>query len=241
MSWPGVKGGNQGDDGVFEAGEQLSLTADQDNLPWLEADDDYEEPGSDYRILVFALAAVILLATILGGGYFFLRDAASSSDVEPDGSTIEAPDEPYKERPEDPGGTEVAGTGDVSFEVGEGQAIESQLALETPAPQATPERPVAPPSSTATATPSATPTSTPAAAGVAVQVGAYSTRASAESGWASLRNRFEVLQGLERRIVETTIDGSTIYRLQAVAADGAAADSVCRTMRANGGDCQVKR
>ncbi len=241
MSWPGVEGGEHGGDGVFEAGEQLSLAADQDNLPWLEADDDFEEAGSDHRIIVFALVAALLLAAILGGGYYLLGGNAGNGNVVPDGSTIEAPDQPYKERPEDPGGSEVAGTGDVSFEVGEGQSIESRLALETPAPQATPERPAAAPATAPTATPAATPASASATTGVAVQVGAYSTRESAANGWVSLRNRFEVLQGLEQRIVATTIDGSTIYRLQAIAADGTAADSVCRAMRANGGDCQVKR
>ncbi len=227
MSWPG---GDQEGDGVFEAGEQLSLAGEEDALPWLEADEDFEEEGSDYRIVIFALIAVLLLVAILGGGYYFLRGGPGNGDMVPDGSTIAAPDEPYKERPEDPGGTQVAGTGDLSFEVGEGQSIEGQLAVEAPEPAATSE--------SAAATP--TPVAAPANTGVAVQVGAYSTRATAAEGWVELRNRFAVLQGLERRIVEADIDGSTIYRLQAVAADRAAADSVCRAMRANGGDCQVK-
>jgi hypothetical protein len=229
MSWPGTEGGDQDGDSVFEAGEQLSLSGDQDRLPWLEADEDFEEEGSDYRIIVFALVAVLALATILGGAYYLLRGGSANGDVVHDGSTIAAPEEPYKERPEDPGGAEVAGTGDISFEVGEGQSIEGQLAVETPAPEVTPE------------SEAATPAPAPATTGVAVQVGAYSTRASAAEGWVELRNRFQVLQGLERRIVEGSVDGSTIYRLQAIASDGAAADSLCRAMRADGGDCQVKR
>ena len=74
-----------------------------------------------------------------------------------------------------------------------------------------------------------------------MQVGAYQTRASAETGWSQVQGRYPVLQGVRHRIVEATVDSGTIYRLQAVAADGAAADAMCRAIRTAGGDCQVKR
>ena len=143
-----------------------------------------------------------------------------------DGSTIEAPDEPYKVRPDDPGGTEVAGTGDVSFEVGQGQGREGQVADGAPAPSINLEQGEGEAGSSS---------------GVGVQVGAFQTRAGAQTGWTNLRGRFSALQGMNHRIIEGTVDSGTIYRLQAVAPSVAAAESLCRTIRSGGGDCQVKR
>jgi cell division protein FtsN len=78
-------------------------------------------------------------------------------------------------------------------------------------------------------------------AAVGVQVGAYSTRSAAEAGWSQLSGRIEALQGRSHRIVQGTADSGTIYRLQAVAGSAAEADTLCRTIKSQGGDCQVKR
>lgn len=239
--------GGEGEDGrrgfeadnPFDAEEQLTLSGDDDALPWLESDEDYEDEGTDYRILIFALAAVALLAAILAGGYFLLRDRGGSEMV-PDGSTIEAPDEPYKSRPENPGGTQVSGTGDVSYEVGQGQTSEGQLADNAPAPSIDIDA-QSTENASASDTAASASTSTSTVSGVGVQVGAYTSRETARAGWAQLRGRYSALQGLDYRIVEGTADSGTIYRLQAVASGGAAADSVCRSIRDAGGDCQVKR
>jgi len=222
---------------AFETGEQLTLTDDDDALPWLEADDEEVEQGSDYRILIFAALAVVALGAILFGANYFLSGRAAG-DVAPDGSTIEAPDVAYKVRPENAGGTEVAGTGDLSFEVGEGEGREGRIASDEATPSINIEQAQAP---AAPATPGATATSAPRAAGVGVQVGAYSSRSTAEAGWNQLRGRFEALSGLSHRIVEGTADSGTIFRLQAVAGDRAAADALCRSIRQAGGDCQVKQ
>ena len=238
MGFPG--GENDGDlpqGEAYEAGEQLTLTDDDDALPWLETDDEDVEQGSDYRILIFAALAVVALGAILfGANYLF--SGRSGSGIAPDGSTIAAPDEAYKVRPENAGGTEVAGTGDLSFEVGQGEGRESRLANDDPAPSIDIEA-AAP---TTAPTPGASPTPAPARmTGVGVQIGAYSSRASAEAGWNQLRGRFEALSGVNHRILEGAADSGTIYRLQAVASDGAAADALCRSIRSSGGDCQVKR
>lgn len=225
---PGASSG----DGPLDTGAQLTLTGDDDALPWLESDDDEAEEGSDYRILFFAIGAVGLLVALLVGASL-LFDDGPRQDVTADGSTIEAPDQPYKERPDDPGGSQVAGTGDVSYEVGEGQGREGRLADDTPAPSLSPQE------QSADNRPDAAP---PAAApsGVGVQVGAYSSRAAAETGWQQLSGRFSVLQGVSHRVIEGTVDGGAIYRLQAVAGNGDAADALCRAIRNAGGDCQVK-
>src|SRR6185369_10319507 len=107
-------------------------------------------------------------------------------EVVADGSTIEAPAQPYKVRPANPGGRQVEGTGDTSYEVAEGERIEGQIDTGPP---------VASTTAAPTASPSPAATSAPAAGGVGVQVGAYSTRAQAEAGWSQLTARFSALQG----------------------------------------------
>ena len=117
----------------IEAGE-LAFAREDARLPWLEADDDYEEPGVPAsRMVAFVLAALVVLAAIIGGGYWLLA-----------------------------------------------------------------------------------------------------------RGWQTLTGRHEALQGVNHRVVQGTVDGSTVYRLQAVAGSTAAARELCSELKANGADCQVK-
>ena len=238
MGLPGNGLGEAGDlddDGMIDAEEQLSLADADERLPWLESDEEYEEPGVDTgRIVAFAAVGLLFVALLLGAVYFFTRDPRDAELVA-DGSTIEAPAEPYKTRPQDPGGREVEGTGDTSYEVAEGQQVEGQIAAGVPVPSIDREQVDAP-----TATPSPAPSSAPTG-GVGIQVGAYSTRAQAEAGWSQLSGRYEALQGRSHRVVQGTADSGTIYRLQAVAGSAAEADTLCRAVKAAGGDCQVKR
>lgn len=221
--------GRKGDDPIeleeedIVAGDELALPADE-RLPWLESDDEEERPGVDTgRIVAFAAASVLVLALLAVGLWWAMRDRAPGELVA-DGSTIEAPDEPYKTRPENPGGEQVEGTGNTSFAVAEGEQIEGRIAAPAPSPR-----------------PAATATGGAAPAGVGVQVGAYSARAAAESGWATLAGRIEALKGRDHRIVEATIDSGRIYRLQAVAGTVGEAETLCREIKSAGGDCQVKR
>jgi hypothetical protein len=223
------------DEGGIEADEQLALADGEERLPWLESDDDYEQPGVDTgRIVAFAAVGLLAVVLILGAVWLLTRDSTDEALVA-DGSTIEAPDEPYRQRPDDPGGRDVAGTGETSFEVAEGETVEGRIAGsgDVPAPsidRAQAETPTARPSAAASAS-----------GGIGVQVGAYSTRAQAETGWTQLTGRIEVLQGRNHRVVQGTADSGTIYRLQAVAGTVAEAETLCRSIKSEGGDCQVKR
>lgn len=221
---------------------QLTLTGEDDTLPWLASDEEEEDEGgtADYRILIFAVLALVALGGILWGAKAIF-DGRGEASVVADGSTIEAPEGDYKERPANPGGQDVAGTGDLSYEVGEGVTREAQLAggEGTATPSVDIEQTGRPATSASTPAPAATIAA--AASGVGVQVGAYQSLASAETGWSQLSTRFSVLQGVNHRVIEGTVDSGTIYRLQAVAANGAAADAMCRAIRNGGGDCQVKR
>lgn len=221
---------------TFEAEEQLALEDDEGALPWLEDDDEYEDEGGfDARLIWVALIGLLVIGGVLLAGWWFTRETADPELIA-DGSTIEAPDEPYKQRPEDPGGREVAGTGDTAFEVAEGQTRRGRLSDE--GERAEPSIDLA----------QGTPVDSGAEAGesadepgaVYVQIGAFTSREDANEAWASARSRYEVLSGLRHRIVEAEVNGAKVYRLQAITADRASGDATCRAIRNAGGDCYIR-
>ena len=222
-------GGDLVDGGLIEP-EELALVDGDERLPWLEADEDFDENEVDTgRVIAFVLVGLLFLGLIIGGLWLYFRESTDSAII-PDGSTIEAPDEPYKTRPQNPGGAEALGTGDTSFAVAEGQSLEGRVAVsQPPSPSIDREQ-----------TGTDGPEESAAPAGVGVQVGAYASRESAQAGWATLSSRFSALDGVKHRIVQATVDGSPIFRLQAVAGDLAGARALCDSLRASGGDCQVK-
>lgn len=219
--------------------ERLDFADDDEQLPWLESADDAEEEGPDTtRIIGFALVGLLALAAIVGG-IWWASHRASNPTLVADGSTIEAPEEPYKAKPEDPGGKTFAGTGDTSFKVGEGQTSEGRVASR-PAPQ--PESADAKAGDKGKAAVRAEAENEPArVSGVPVQVGAYSNKQTAQAGWNTLYGRHEALKGLNYRIVEGQADIGTVYRLQAMASDLDAARDLCERLKAEGAACQVKR
>lgn len=285
--------GNEGDDDPFELEtdgdplnedyapaddngqpDQLELVDEDASLPWLEGDDeDEQESGGSGQIVLLALLALAALGLILGGIWWFSRDSGKD-DLIADGSLIEAPDQPYKEKPADPGGKTFEGTGDTSYAVSEGETRQARLGQDSeppkpgfetvPAPTGV-TRPAASENVTANqmapkaATPAPVPAATRAAAnaspspavtaqpaqasapsGPAVQVGAYSSRAQAEAGWSKLTGSHAVLSGLRYRIVEGKADIGTVYRLQALPGDMAAARALCAKLKAARQDCNVK-
>lgn len=219
------------EDGIGE----LDL-ADTDNLPWLESDvDDEDAGGLDIaQILGFAGGLILLLALVVGAVWFVSNRSAGAKAVA-DGSIIAAPEGPIKERPENPGGKEFAGTGNVAPLVGEGETREAVVAEKT-VPMPTPS-PKPAPAPSASATAAATPAAT---GGVGVQLAAYGTRARAEQGWSDLSRRTDVLAGVKYRVVEGKVDIGTVFRLQAVAANRVEADKLCAALKADGLECQVK-
>jgi hypothetical protein len=216
------------DGGVIEP-EELAFAHEDERLPWLEADDDDgAEPGVDTgRVVAFVVGALVLLGLAIGALWWFFRDHTDTAVVA-DGSTIAAPAGPYKTRPSDPGGAEAVGTGNTSFAVAEGKGPEGKVAAPVEAPRPSIDREQA---GGGTA---------PAGGSVGVQVGAYSSRERAEAGWSTLSTRYPALDGVSHRIVEGTVDGSPIFRLQAVAGDLKTAQALCSALQSQGGDCQVK-
>jgi hypothetical protein len=226
--------------GRFEDSGELDLGDDDVRLPWLEGDDDddYEETGgSAGQLIGLVLLGLAALALIVGAIWWFQRPGPDEGLVA-DGETIEAPAQPYKTKPANPGGEVVAGTGDTSFAVAEGQTRQVRMGNETPAPVSTPKSEASPAASLSAGASSAASTDM---SGVGVQVGAYSNREAADKGWAKLSQQYQPLSGMKYRIVEGRADIGTVYRLQAVPGDAAAAGRLCDTLKAAGLSCQVKR
>jgi len=236
--------------GGHESAPSLDL-GDEERLPWLEGADDLEDGqrnSGHHRMIALAVVALIVLALLVDGIYWVTHRGGSTKPA--DGSLIEASKDPYKVAPDDPGGKKFAGTGDSSFKVSQGEHPDASLAGSagtTPPPAAAPS---------ASGTPSATgpvpapvakaPEHDPAPAkpqgnAVAVQVGAFSTEDQAQTAWSRLTAANDLLKGVNHRVVEGKADIGTVYRLQALAADGGAANSLCSHLEADGVKCQVKR
>jgi hypothetical protein len=213
----------------FVADEQLTLADEDDRLPWLETgdEDDDDDGGVDTgRIVGFAMFAALALAALVAGIWWF-GQRAPDAELVADGSTIPAPPGPYKTRPSDPGGKTFEGTGNLAPAVGEGLTPEGRIADNTPKPSIDAPKPGETPE--------------PSAGGVGVQVGAYTSKADAEKGWQSLLARTDKLAGVSHRVLVGQADMGTVYRLQAVAGNVAAANDLCRALKGDGVDCQVKR
>ena len=224
--------------------ERLALNDEDERLPWLESGDDDE---ADYagvdsgRMAQFLLAGLVSLAAIVGGIWWVTNRNGDQMAVA-DGSVIAAPVTPASEKPKDPGGKTFDGTGDTSFAVSEGQSRPAQLGGNAPSAAA---KPTPTPSASPSGSPSgkAPPAPTAAAAapsGVGVQVGAFSSNASAEAAWTKLSQQHSALAGVRHRVVQGSADIGTVYRLQALAGDTAAAKALCGKLKAGGLSCQVK-
>jgi SPOR domain len=229
-----------------EGDGELGLT-ETDSLPWLESDDEEQDAGGFdmSQFILFGLGLFALLGVVVAG-VWFVTNRARNTEMVADGSVIPAPEGPIKTAPDDPGGKQFAGTGNVAPVVGEGGSRPGVVAATPlpPLPGGTPGKPVTAPS----AAPSATPTKpaapaagqAPATGGVGVQLAAYGTRARAEQGWSEAQRRTDALKGIKYRVVEGKVDIGTVYRLQAVVGSRAEADTLCRALKADGVECQVK-
>jgi len=205
---------------------------DEDRLPWLESADDYEEEGeySPLRIGIFLMVGVLLLGAIVGGIYWMQN--RGDSGVNGDGELIAAQEGDYKVRPDDPQAKSFEGEGDASFAASEGQETDAKLGTETPteAPVRNDAKPGFESENGATA-----------AGGTLIQLGAFSSAAGADREWAGYARRFESIGKLPKKIVPGSVDGGTIYRLNAVAPNAEQALEVCNGLKAAGESCMVIR
>ncbi len=219
--------------------ERLALNDEEERLPWLESGDDDDEQLArvdNGRMAGFLLGGLISLAVVVGG-IWWATHRNSDPALVADGSVIAAPKSPASEQPKEPGGKTFDGTGDTSFAVSEGQSRPARLGGDTPSAAAKPATEPAPAAS-AKATPIAS--AAPAVSGVGVQIGAFSTNASAEAAWTKLAQQHSALSGVRHRVLQGSADIGTVYRLQAVPGDAAAANALCGKLKAGGLSCQIK-
>ena len=213
----------------------------EEPLPWLAPVEDEDEPrGISARRMLAALVVVLLAGLIVAGTFFWLgrREVAVNGPPE----LIKAPPGPYKVKPDNPGGLDIAGESETAFETSAGEDKDSKLDLnklpETPVAKAPPEAPkpaMTEPGKPAAATPpEAQPTG---GSGSVVQLGAFANQAQAERAWTALSARFSSIAGMNKMIVPFT--GG--IRLRAGASSPAEARQVCQALKAAGENCFVAR
>ena len=223
---------------------------DEDRLPWLEAveEDEGGEGGPSVAKLVAAIVIGLVAIGVIVGGLFWLGNRGQPGG---NGEVIAAPEGDYKVRPENPGGMNVSGEGEVAAAASAGQTPQGNLALNAPeAPVTQAQRPAAPaPVAQAPApVPAAAPApprpapvpapapQQPAAPGATIQLGAFSSQAAANQAWASLAGRFRYLAPLSHAVVPVQAGGRTLYRLRASGPD---ATGICRRLQVAGEACST--
>jgi hypothetical protein len=219
---------------------------DDQGLPWLEPVDDEDGPrGVSARKMLVALFMVLLAAAIIGGTFFWLgrRDAPVAGEPE----LIRAEPGPYKVKPDDPGGLDVAGESQTAFETSAGEDPDSALdmnklpqGVEAPPPEPAPG--VAPEPAPKKVVPkevaAATPPADGAAAGPTIQLGAYASTIKADTAWGMLSSRFPEVASLGKTVVSATVGGKTIYRLRAAGSTDQTR-AACAALKAAGESCLV--
>jgi hypothetical protein len=210
---------------------------DDGQLPWLQAVEDEDEPrGLSARKMLAVLLVVLLAGALVAATFFWLgrRDAQVNGPPE----LIHAAPGPYKVKPPDPGGLDVAGESQTAFETSAGEDRDSRLDL-----NALPEEPVAPPpkeepkrippnETKEPVPPEPQPTG---AAGSVIQIGAFQNRAQAERAWSALAARFPSIAAMNKLVVPF----SGGIRLRAGAASPADARRACQLLKAAGENCFV--
>jgi hypothetical protein len=227
--------------------EELEV-GDEDRLPWLEAveEDDGDGDGPSVAKLIAAIVIGLVAIGVIVGGLFWLGNRGEPGAS---GDVIAAPEGDYKVRPENPGGMNVSGEGQVAAAASAGQTPQGNLNLggtpEAPVTQAPrPAAPVAQAPAPAPVRPAPAPVpprpapapQQPAAAGATIQLGAFSSQAGANQAWSALAGRFRYLAPLSHNVVPANVGGRTLYRLRASGADAA---SVCRRLQVAGEACSV--
>jgi hypothetical protein len=215
---------------------------DDGQLPWLQAVEDEDEPrGISARKMLAALIVVLLAVGLVAATFFWMgrRDAQVNGPPE----LIRAEAGPYKIKPPNPGGLDVAGESQTAFETSAGEDKDAQLDL-----GGVPEEPVAkppkeepkriPPNETKEPLPpEGTPQPVPGGSGSVIQLGAFQNQAQAERAWTALSARFPSIKAMNKMIIPF----SGGIRLRAAAASPGEAKEACRALKVAGENCFVAR
>lgn len=204
---------------------------DPDRLPWLETADGYEydDGASPLKIAALVLGGLLLLAAIVGGIYWMQRNQTDTTG-DGKGELIAAQEGDYKVRPDEAGGKKFEGEGDAAFAAADGKKTSSTVGKGDGTEKA------------ASAASAKAESGKAAAGSKFVQLGAFSDAATANGTWGDLSKRFGFLGGVKYRVAEGKADGGrSVYRLQAITANEAAAQSLCSKLQAAGQNCLIVR
>lgn len=216
---------------------------DGDALPWLEAVENEDGPRAiSARKMLMALLLVLLAAAVVAGTMFWI----GRQDPAPDGAPqlIRAEPGPYKVRPADPGGLDVAGDSETAFSTSAGEDPDAALDIKklpqemTPLPVETPQTATPPKkippnevkepaSDTAAATGPSGPT---------IQLGAYASTVKADTAWKLLSGRFPEVAALNKAVVTATVGGKSVVRLRATGTSEQTR-AACAALKAAGESC----
>jgi SPOR domain len=217
-----------------------SRSAYDEQLPWLEAVDDEDGPSGIPARRMLAALLVVLLAAALVSATFFWLGRQNAAEVAGAPELIRADPKPYKVKPTDPGGLDVAGESETAFQTSAGEDTDAELDLSR-----MPEQAVAPPPKPAVEPkPAETPKPQPAEAapeqptggkGSVIQLGAFANRAQAERAWSALSARFPSVAGMNKLVIPF----SGGIRLRAAASSPAEARQACQALKVAGENCFV--
>jgi hypothetical protein len=212
---------------------------DEGQLPWLQAVEDEDEPRGVSAQKMLAALLVVLLAGVIVASTFFWMGRRNVEQAGPP-ELIRAEPGPYKVKPANPGGLDVAGESETAFETSSGADNDSQLDLsklpEEPVAKPAPEEPKRiPPNETKVPVPREPDSKPTGGSGSVIQLGAFANQAQAERAWAALSARFPTLGTMNKMIIPF----SGGIRLRAGAAAPADARQACQTLKAAGENCFV--
>lgn len=221
---------------------------DSESLPWLEAVENEDGPRAiSARKMLIGFFLVLLAAAVVAGTMFWLgrRDPAAGGAPQ----LIRAEPGPYKVKPSDPGGLDVAGDSETAYSTSAGEDPDSALDVRklppemTPPPVETPKD-IAPPKKIPPrevkepAPDTAAETAGPS--GPTVQLGAYASTVKADTAWKLLAGRFPDVAALNKVIVTANVRGKAVYRLRATGTSDQTR-AACTALRAAGESCLVVR
>jgi hypothetical protein len=218
---------------------------DDQSLPWLEAVENEDGPRAiSARKMFVALVLVLLAAAIVAGTMFWLGRQEPAVSGPPE--LIRAEPGPYKVKPTDPGGLDVAGESETAYSTSAGEDPDAALDVrklppEMAQPPAEPTVPAPtpkkiPPDEAKEPAPDGAAPAAPT--GPTIQLGAYASTIKADTAWKLLSGRFPQVAALQKSVVSATVAGKPIIRLRAV---GSAEQTraACAALKAAGESCLV--
>mgnify|MGYP003575134788 CR=1 FL=1 len=214
---------------------------DSESLPWLEAVENEDGPRAiSARKMLVGLILVLLAAAVVAGTMFWLGRQDPASGGMP--ILIKAEPGPYKVKPSDPGGLDVAGDSETAYSTSAGEDPDATLDVRKlpkdmqPLPVETPQQ-ESPPKPSPPKEKAAPDAAAPAApAGPAIPLGAYASAGKAETAWKLLSGRFPQVAALNKLVVTANVGGKSVYRLRA-AGSAEQTKAACAALKAAGESC----